>query len=121
MLGYTSGGDWYSDSFATKAESLPGCFIIQREINKAVSGEDFFYNDKETGKPIRCKAVNYEKEFIYYYRIWENFHYFGLPHGAGWIEERQWLLDFLKVFERANKDVEFFVEMRARKKAGAGA
>jgi hypothetical protein len=41
------------------------------------------------------------EEFYYYYNIWENFHFFGLPHGNGWANEEDWLIDFLKRFEKA--------------------
>lgn len=102
--------------FWDAAEELPGCFIIQREIKKAISGKPFFYNDGDTGKPIMCEGIQ-EHEIKYYVDIWDNYHYFGLPHAGGWAEERQWLLNFLKVFERAFKDTQNFNEEQAIKKA----
>jgi hypothetical protein len=117
-LGYLQlSDDYYSPEFATKADQLPGALIIQREIRKAAKGEDFFYNDEDTGKPMRCQGIPMEA-FSYYYRIWENFHYFGLPAGRGWQAEREWMLEFLKIFEKAHKSVLHFLEMMAMKKGG---
>jgi hypothetical protein len=41
------------------------------------------------------------EEFYYYYNVWENYHFFGLPHGKGWVNEPEWLIEFLKSFEKA--------------------
>ena len=102
--------------FWDKPEELPGCFIIQREVQKAISGKPFFYNDGESGKPVRCDEVQ-EHELKYFVDLWDNYHYFGLPHGSGWASERQWLLNVLKAFERAYKETQNFQEEQAIKKA----
>jgi hypothetical protein len=112
LLGWTAGSE-YIQTFWDMAEEAPGFWIIQREIKKAVSGKPFFIND-ERGKPERLEAIEY-KDFIYYYRIWSNYHYFGLPHNQGWYAERDWLLEFLKRFENAYKRVESFFEAKAIK------
>ena len=54
---------------------------------------------------------------LYYYKIWDNFHYFGLTHGKGWYCEPEWLLEFLKMFENMYKRIEYFIEEKAQKKA----
>jgi len=86
--------------------------MINREITNAVNEESFFINDNDTHKAVHFKAVNY-KVFIYYYRIWENFHYFGLPHGRGWTDEREWVLEFLKVFENEYNITQNFLDKKA--------
>lgn len=89
--------------------------MIQQQIENAVNGLPFTVYDPDTKEPIRLQAVLRE-EFYHYYQIWEDFHYFGLPHGRGSSKERRWLLDFLKVFTRTHKQVESFLEMREIKK-----
>ena len=78
------------------------------------------YNDSETGKPVRCEAVS-GIEFRYYFDIWDNYHYFGLPQGSGWGGERQWLLNFLKQMEKTFKHVENFLIEKQQRKAEARA
>jgi len=109
LLGYFKRG--YISDFDLKVENIPGAFIIQREIKKAVDGRPFFYNCPETRKPIYCEAVAAD-EFFYYYKLWENFYYFGLPLNRGWASEREWLIEFLKVFIKTHKAVENFLEIK---------
>ncbi len=102
-------------TFSDKAEEIPDGYIIQREIEKAVTGKPFFYND-ETGKAVYQDAVS-SKEFFHYYLIWEDFHYLHvLPHGKGTLHERRWLLELLKIFEKASKQVEHLVELKMSRK-----
>ena len=114
LLGYEN--DYKTNlTFWDKVELLPrGNKIIQREIEKAVTGKPFFFND-ENGLPVRLPGVSWE-DFLYYYVLWENFENFGLPKGRGWIDEREWLLSFLKIFNRTYKDVEYFLEQKEIKK-----
>lgn len=98
-----------------KAEQIPGALIIQREVRKAVNGENFFINDENTGKPIRLQGVNREA-WVYYYKLWEDFHYFGLQGGAGSGSERRWYLEFIKTFEKSYKDTVAYIEAREMKK-----
>lgn len=114
MLGFHS--DFKTDSsFWDKAEEIPDGWIIQREIEKAVSGKPFFYNNRD-GKPVRLEGISFD-EFSYYYRIWDDWHWLKiLPHGRGTLHERRWLLDLLKIFERTYLQVQaLFDEWEARK------
>jgi len=118
LLGFDS--EFKTDkTFWDKVEDLPGCFIIQREIEKAVSGKPFFINDEETKKPIRLECIS-QIEFYYYYQIWEDYHYFGLPNGNGTAKERRWLLDLLKIFEKTHKQVKKFIEYKMSRKPDNG-
>ncbi len=118
-MGY-SADDEYSNDFWDKAESFPGGFIIQRELKKAVTGQPFFYNRTEDGKPVRLKGVEWE-EFFHYYTIWEDFHYIKiLPHGKGTLNERRWVLDIIKIFTKAFTSVENFLEAEAARRARYG-
>ena len=111
LLGYYS--EEFNQTFWDKVEVLPECLIIQREIKKAISGQSFFYND-EDGQKVLCEAIT-NQEMKYYLDIWSNFHHFGLPHGKGWIAERQWLLNFIKIFEKVFKEVQDFVQEKDKK------
>lgn len=117
LLGYFQDTGFVSDMMLHKAESIPGGYIIQREIGKAREGRDFFYNN-EQGKPVYCEGIKAE-ELNYYIEIWSNYHYFGLPHAGGWAVERQWLLNFLKAFETAYKNTEIFIQEVGQRKAEA--
>lgn len=114
LLGLYDDAD-FSDSMWDKAEQIPGALIIQREIRKAASGENFFINDERTGKPVRLQGVSREA-WIYYYKLWEDFHYFGLQSGAGSGSERRWYLEFIKTFEKSYKDAVAYIEAREMKK-----
>lgn len=114
LLGYFDEYEYVQD-FDLKAEEIPKGFIIQREIKKAIDGKDFFYQDGKTLEKVACQGVSFQ-DFLYYYRIWEDFHYFGLPHGRGSVNERRWVLDIIKIFEKANQSVQVFIEDRMSKK-----
>jgi len=115
LLGYSVDDDYVSD-FWDKAETIPGGFIIQRELKKALTGKSFFYNN-ENGKPVRVENIDSES-FLHYYFVWEDFHYTKiLPHGKGTLHERKWVLDIIKIFEKAHRSVENFVEAQAYKNA----
>ncbi len=105
MLGFSS--DFITtENYKFVAVEIPDGYIIEKEIVKAVNGKDFFYNDNETGKPVYVSGIKFE-DFYYYYIIWEDWHVIGqLPHGKGTLSERRWLLDLLKIFEKANMQVE---------------
>ena len=116
MLGYLNlTDDDYIDDFDLKAEEIPGEFILQREIRNASKGKDFFINSDQTGEAIYFDGVPLD-HFFYYYKIWENFHYFGLPYGKGWANEKAWLLEFLKAFTKAKESVDVFIENKMSKK-----
>jgi len=116
LLGYYSESDFDPDMW-DKAESLPGCYIIQREVKKAIAGEDFFFNDSETGKPKRVEGITHNilNEYV---QLWDDFHYLKvLPHGKGTLSERRWVLDAIKALEKTFIETEFFIEEQAHKKA----
>ena len=105
----------FSSTFWDKAEELPDYYIIQAEIKKAVSGQPFFVNSKDTRKPIFVEQIHYY-EFYYYYKIWQNCDKFGLPHGKGWFHERNWLLEFVKMYDNANNSVDNMLQIQAMRK-----
>jgi len=114
LLGYFD-EDYMSDTFWDKAEELPNGFIIRREIKRATSGQNFFYNN-EKGKPVRCDAVNME-EFNFYFQLWDDFHFLKLlPHGKGSADERRWVIDFIKLFEKIHIATNNFLEEKAQKR-----
>lgn len=47
-------------------------------------------------------------DFGHYYEVWENTHYFGLPHGGGWVDELPWTIEFLKMFNRIHSEIESY-------------
>jgi hypothetical protein len=115
---------WYSETrfirdFWDKAEELPGCFMIQREIRRAISGEPFFFNDEESGKSTRVEGCGRD-EFNYYFQIWDDFHWLKiLPHGKGTLSERRWVLDLIKIFEKSHAETLGWIEARETRKAEA--
>jgi len=109
-----------SDTFWDAAEELPDEYIIQREIKKAVNGDSFFYNRKDTGKPVMCEAISNE-EFTYYFNLWDDFHFLKLtPEGKGTNAERRWVIDFIKMFEKIHMSVNNFNEEKAQRKMKHG-
>ena len=78
MLGFFDPDYFFDPFFADKIELLPnGDILEQSEISN-------------------YKTV----EFFHYFELWENFHYFGLPHGKGWIEEKPFVIQILKAFQK---------------------
>ena len=101
------------------AEKLPnGVFLIHREIENAVSGKKYilhkFEDGSEKAKPQHMDAVQYD-QFIEYYELWENFHYFGYPQGLSWLEARPWFNTILKRFENVYIQVQNMKEEQALK------
>ena len=94
---------------------MPGCYIINREITKAMNGERYFVNDEKTGKPDRLPAIE-NNVFMHYYNMWENFHYFGYPHGLNWLDAPDWFNEILKTFENAYTQIQNFIEAQEMKK-----
>jgi hypothetical protein len=90
--------------------------MIQREVNKAVNGQDFFINDKDTGKPKRYMAVDYAV-FLHYFKMWEGFHFFGYPQGLNWLEAPEWFNEIIKAFQNAYIGIQNFKDERAAEKA----
>ena len=89
--------------------------MIQREVKKAITGQNFFYNNEE-GKPVRCEGVHYS-ELMYYAMFWDDFHYLKvLPSGRGTLAERRWVIDIIKMFEKIFIEIQNFLEDKARRK-----
>ena len=116
----------FSESFETTENTklnpveIPNGYIIEREIKKAVTGLDFFYNDNETGKPVYLKGLTFT-EFYYYYIIWEDFNILKtLPHGQGTLQEKRWVLDTIKFFEKANTQIENMLREQDAKRGNNG-
>ena len=83
MLGWFSEETIFDPFFLDKDELLPdGSVLQQQEIRDLKDNEEGF-----------CT-------FFYYYDIWENYHFFGLPHDRGWNAEEKWLIHFLKAFQK---------------------
>jgi len=94
--------DFFSDEF----EELPGGWLIEYgELKKARDREKFRIRD---GNGDYQEVESDWEGFFYYFQIWENFHFFGLPHGGGWANESPWLIEVLKLFERAYSSIEAF-------------
>lgn len=119
MLGYKPGYR-HDPTFWDMARDISGAVIIEREITKAAGGEAYFINDIETGKPEHMPAVDFAV-FYYYYELWENFHYFGYPHGMDWTDDRhRWFNKILKLFENTYIGVQNHLDAQAVKKAHGG-
>lgn len=118
MLGWFQEQTFVPD-FWDKAEELPGCFMIQREIKKAISGQSFFFNDDETGKKVPIDGCKPE-EFNFYYLLWDDYHWLKtLPHGEGTLTERRWVLEIIKMFEKTHTEVIRYIEERNDRKQEA--
>lgn len=91
--------------------------MIQREIRKAITGQSFFYNDEETGKPVKVEGISIQ-EFNYYYVLWDDYHWLRtLPHGQGTLAERRWVLETIKIFEKIHKETLNFMEEQQYKRS----
>lgn len=120
MLGWFAEQTFISD-FWDKAEELPGFFMIQREIRKAISGQSFFYNDEETGKSVRVDGISVE-EFNHYYLLWDDYHWLKktpIDIDKDITSERRWVLDIIKLFEKTHKEVLNYIEEREIRKTKA--
>lgn len=84
---------------------LPGDWVIEnRDIKKFHDGEIFTVMNPD-GENIELEPF---EDFGSYYEMWENYHYFGLPHGKGWIDELPWVINFLKYFNKIHNDIEIY-------------
>jgi hypothetical protein len=90
--------------FADNFQPLPGGWLIKyKELKAFREFKDFYVSDPEGKKTFINMDESINECFIAYYDLWENYHYFGLPHGKGWINELPWVVDFLKHFEKVYK------------------
>ena len=85
MLGWFDDRKFFDPLYADSIVVLPDGVVEQQEVNQYKTDQ-----------------------FFYYYNIWENFHFFGLPNGKGWGNEPLWLIEFLKTFEKAFRKYETF-------------
>jgi len=100
--------------FETKAEHITDYLIIQREIQKAVNGKSFkVYEYTEEGKksktPEVLPGIQYET-FVYYYKLWQNYSFFGYPQGMNWLESPQWFNDLLIMFQNASVKIQNLID-----------
>lgn len=109
-------GAFVNDAFfADDLHELPGNFFIKyREFSRFQQGQDYNVHDGNTGETITVPPVT-EHEFNYYYSMWKNYHYFGLPHGGGWLNERGWVLDVIKLFEKIKQEIQNYNTKRQRR------
>ena len=88
-------------TFWDKAVDFPGFFMIEREIDRCLKGEKFFIN-VQTDDGIKSEhlpPVDFQA-YIYYYTLWENYHFFGYPLGLDWSEDYDsWFNRHLKEFQ----------------------
>ena len=78
MLGWFNPDAEFFEFFSDKWELLPDGSTIQQ-----------------------CDILNYKtEEFYFYYEVWENYHYFGLPHGKGSAYEKPWVIQIIKTFQK---------------------
>lgn len=90
-------------------EVLPGDWSVSyRQIQAWRSGEAFDVFDDEGNRHRIDPADPSPSEFAYYFRVWERCHHFGLPGGAGWRDEPEWLLDLVREFDIIFKDIEVY-------------
>jgi hypothetical protein len=89
-----------------EVEYLPGDFAITfRNLKKYRARQDFIIH--KGGKPFHVEfSEEIARGYEYYFLTWEDYHYFGLPHGKGSLDELPWLLDFLKYFDRLFQAIE---------------
>ena len=100
--------DFNNDDFLLSAVQIPQGAIIQREIKKALSGEKFFYNDKK-GAPVDCEECS-EEVLNYYLDLYQKIKHIGMPHGAGWLDEPEWISDFYVYMAVTEKNVIAWME-----------
>lgn len=95
---------------ADDLEILPGGWsITNRNARKFFLEEgDFEVYSPEGEKHL----ISPNSNFVDFYEVWENYHYFGLPNGGGWVDEYNWLLDFLKFFDKIHDEIKMFNSKR---------
>lgn len=104
------------DAFASSdLETLPGDWSVPySQIRRWREGEVFYVFDGELKKHYVDPSDPSPEEFAYYYRLWEYYHHWGLPHGSGWAEELPWLLDFYKEFDSVFHAIEVYRTKRRK-------
>lgn len=100
--------------FETKPERITDYLILQREIQKAVTGKSFkVYIEDEEGKqnkaPEVLPGIPYEI-FVHYYKLWQNYSFFGYPQGMNWLEMPDWFNDLLIMFQNASVKIQNLID-----------
>jgi len=103
---------FFSDDF----HPLPGGYGIKyKEIKNCREFKGFYVSDSGGNKLFIKMDESINEAFFSYYELWENYHYFGLPHGRGWINELPWVVDFLKFYDKIYNEIEVYkIEKRRR-------
>jgi len=93
-------------------ELLPGDYMICiEELVNYRNNKPFkvIYDGEE-------KRVIRSDDFLHYYGFWETCKEFGMPNGSGWYNEAPWVVDFLKSFNRVERENEQFTIQKSKRK-----
>ena len=97
---------------AEELELRPGKWLIENGQLKRFKDGEAYSAINPDGEIV---AIEQPDNFGYYYEIWENYHFFGLPHGSGWVNELPWVIDFLKMFDKIfNENESYRIETRKK-------
>jgi len=100
----------------TRYIELAGEITTEAQIQNCLKGERFFVNDDD-GNEEWLDAIP-EDDFLYYYDIYDTIEVYGLPHGAGWLNEQEWLVYLYKNFKKTYELVKTELEIKAIKRNG---
>ena len=99
---------------ADELEKMPGGdFVEYRNIKRYLNNDPFVIMTDDGEKEIE-HSLDKVHEFNYYYEIFDNCQMFGLPNGGDWTSNPQWLLDLMKMFDLCKKQVETYINEKAR-------
>lgn len=104
-----------SDNSDRLEELADGSIILCPEILRAKRGETFRYFPTGEKKSVSVDGVE-NSVYYHYMNIFQNCELFGLPHGQGWANELQWLIDFLVYFKAMNRKIEEWHHRKAMSK-----
>ena len=97
---------------------LPGDWrVYASEVYKMNQGAKEITVITPGGEDVDVEVVDAET-YMYYYDIWEKWHYLQMtPHGGrGWLNEPKWIISNLIMFEKLFAELEVFEIKKARKK-----
>lgn len=93
---------------------MPGDEIIEQgEIKKAINGEIYSVYG-ENGDPVYLPVIDVW-DFWNAYKMWENYHYFGLPPSVDWSDGESQFLELIKIGEKAWQSTETWRREQASK------
>lgn len=87
-------GEYFDEYDSKNIKQTAMGWITREQITDCYKGKEFYYSDF-SGDVVYCNSID-SHIFNYYYEIWNNTKEFGLPHGQGWIAERQSILNVIK-------------------------